>query len=436
MRKVAAALLCATLAASPAVSQNASSSTSKPAASPQITKRTAEVLAILQGAGSVTETFHPTFLAEVPPEKLATITAGLRTQYGAPLKITRLTPRAVNQAEFDVYYERGTAHMSVVLGGAEAAHKVTGFWITQVARSNDNFDSVTHDLDALPGRTALAIYRIDGEKLSPLVATGETQRLAVGSSFKLAILAALDADIRAGKRKWSDVVPLTHKSLPSGQLQNWPDRAPLTLYSLAALMISISDNSATDTLLHLIGRERVSAFATQRDMLDRMGLPMLSTLEAFVFKEPEHAALRQQWKAGSAAQRSALLDQHSRRWTTADTKGAMMAGTPQSIDTIEWFASPRQMANTLLWFARDGSPEARAILGINAGLPGAMRQGWRYVGFKGGSETGVIAANYLLTDEEGRNYIVSAAWNDSNKAVSTEQFFAIVNRAINTAAPK
>jgi beta-lactamase class A len=37
------------------------------------------------------------------------------------------------------------------------------------------------------------------------------------------------------------------------------DGIALTLHSLASLMISASDNTATDLLLHVVGRENVGA---------------------------------------------------------------------------------------------------------------------------------------------------------------------------------
>lgn len=50
---------------------------------------------------------------------------------------------------------------------------------------------------------------------------------------------------------------LGEKSLPGGILQNWPKGAPLTLHTLAGLMISQSDNTAADTLLEILGRDVV-----------------------------------------------------------------------------------------------------------------------------------------------------------------------------------
>src|SRR5205085_7243909 len=85
--------------------------------------------------------------------------------------------------------------------------------------------------------------------------------LAVGSAFKLGVLKALKDQIDAGTRKWSDVVELQASdiSLPSGTLQIWPVGSPFTLHTLAGLMISISDNTAADMLLKLVGRDKVEA---------------------------------------------------------------------------------------------------------------------------------------------------------------------------------
>ena len=78
----------------------------------------------------------------------------------------------------------------------------------------------------------------------------------MGSAFKLGVLKALKEQIAGGRHSWDEVAELTAPdlSLPSGIIQGWPMGAPLTLHSLAALMISISDNTATDVLMRVVGR--------------------------------------------------------------------------------------------------------------------------------------------------------------------------------------
>ena len=71
----------------------------------------------------------------------------------------------------------------------------------------------------------------------------------------------LRRQITEGQRSWQDVIELesSYKSVPSGFLQTWPNGSLLTVASLAALAISPSDNTATDSLIYLVGREAIEA---------------------------------------------------------------------------------------------------------------------------------------------------------------------------------
>src|SRR3546814_19943485 len=93
----------------------------------------------------------------------------------------------------------------------------------------------------------------------PLASAHADRQFATGSTFKLYILGELAAQIAAGKRRWSDVVPLSHLSFSSAGTANWPTGTPVTLQTLATWMISVSDNGPTDPLTHLLGREALHA---------------------------------------------------------------------------------------------------------------------------------------------------------------------------------
>ncbi|MCX6141540.1 MAG: hypothetical protein NTX15_12095 [Candidatus Kapabacteria bacterium] len=60
---------------------------------------------------------------------------------------------------------------------------------------------------------------------------------------------------------------------------------------------------------------------------------------------------------------------------------------------------------------------------------------WSYVGYKGGSETGVINMTYLLRHKNGDWYGLSVSWNRSDAAVDNISFAGIVERAIQLIAP-
>ena len=94
-----------------------------------------------------------------------------------------------------------------------------------------------------------------------LYAGGARERFAVASSIKLYILGALIDEVNRGKRRPEDVMLLRRDRIapPSSEMAGWPVGSPATLHTYALKMISISDNTATDHLIHLLGRRRVEA---------------------------------------------------------------------------------------------------------------------------------------------------------------------------------
>jgi hypothetical protein len=80
------------------------------------------------------------------------------------------------------------------------------------------------------------------------------------------------------------------------------------------------------------------------------------------------------------------------------------------------------------------NPNARAILSRNPGIGPDGAAHWRYVGFKGGSEPGVITLNYLVETRSGEWLAVTGNWHNPKAAVSTLTFAALMNRALLLAA--
>src|SRR5439155_8727945 len=106
--------------------------------------------------------------------------------------------------------------------------------------------------------------RLGPARPGPLLAAAPDEPLAIGSSFELWVLAELAREVESGKRKLDDVVLLCEDALshPSGFFYTWSAGAPVTLHTLASLMISQSDNTATDMLVRMLGREPIeSVFA-------------------------------------------------------------------------------------------------------------------------------------------------------------------------------
>ena len=227
--------------------------------------------------------------------------------------------------------------------------------------------------------------------------------------------------------QWTDVVALGRPSLPSGVTQNWPADLPVTLATLATQMISISDNTATDTLIETLGRTKVD---TMRATIGQTpgSLPVLSTLDAFMLKMPASDALRKRWVAGDLADRRRVLNELEP--TVAAIDASALVGLPLHIDTVEWPATMVEIAGVLDTIRRSESKTALDILAVNQSLSAADTGRFDKVGYKGGSESGVIAMSWLLRAKSGDWYVVAGAWNDPEKAVDNSVFSGLMMRVV------
>jgi hypothetical protein len=216
-----------------------------------------------------------------------------------------------------------------------------------------------------------------------------------------------------------------YKSLPSGVLQDWPNNSPLTVHTLATKMISISDNTAADQLLFYAGRDEVERRLATFGMKDpAANQPFLSTRELFRLKSS--AALRQEFLAADVAGRRkllALIDEMP-QLKQADLEW----NGPIDVDRIEWLASAADMCRLLAWLDAHGGDTAHAIMAVSTGkvLPDSRLA---YVGYKGGSEAGVLSMNWLVHARDGRRYAMSSIWNNSRDEVDLENLVGLMAAA-------
>lgn len=410
------------LAAAAPLAATAQTVPSTVATDPAVRARAEALVPVLAGKPGYDTLFAAVFRQAVPAPRFASLTQSLRATLGAPRDIAQFQPIGRWAATAVVRYERGSATMRLVLDPA-APHAITGLLVTGTALAGDTAVRIRTDLAALPGTAQLGLYALDGDVPAPVFAAGGDTPAPLGSAFKLWVLAETARQVAAGMHRWDEVVPIGPRSLPSGMLQAWPAGAPVTVQTLATLMISISDNTATDTMLTLLGRDRVDAMAA------RYGgtVPVLTTREAFAIKADR--ALTTAWIAAAPAQRGAMLAAQAQRIASAPIDPLLFSSGPVASEGVEWFAAPRDMAR-LLASLRDAGPVVRDILSINPGIAPATAGRFGYVGFKGGSEPGVIALNVLVQAKDGRWYAVTGSWHRPDAAVEEAPFLALVTRAL------
>ena len=402
--------------------------------SEQLEARVSDVLRLLQGEEIETEVFDENFRNAVPPAQFRTLTAQVRAQQGEPLAVESIAPQSANSAILRIRFEKAIGTLSVALE-ASPPHRISGLLLTSFEDAATSLDEVLATIDALPGRQGLLIQRLEEADPRPIASLDPDGRYAIASSFKLYILAELDRAVRAGERQWSDVVQLGPKSHPSGISQNWPDKAPMTLHTLATLMISISDNSATDTLIRVIGQERLAEIVRIAGHHDPAEMyPMLMTRQASALKMPVHAERRDRFLAANPAEREKLLAEFDKALTLESLDLRLLTSKPNFIDQLEWFATPRDMIRLLAYIDRNASDETRSLLTVNPGIGQDAARKWSYFGYKGGSEPGVLSYNFLLRSNAGESYAVSLLWNNEAASLQDSALLALTTRLLNLLA--
>lgn len=417
------------LAAAPVLSQPPQPPAPARQASPALQTGAEQVVALLKGEAQPAAIFTPAFLAAVPEAQIRGVIAQFTAQYGAVQGLAGVDAASAETGIIHIRYARALVHMQLAIEPAPP-HLVQGLQLTGADMTGDTMAAVLAELGALPGEVSFAVARL-GDGAPVLTSSlGPDRALAIGSTYKLFILAELSRQVRAGQRRWSDVVPVDRRSIAGGTVASLPPGAPVTLHTLASLMISVSDNSATDILLHVAGRENVEQTMAAMGVRDpARNRPLLSTLELGLLKAAPATAFALWQQADEATRRQLLANDYAAR-DASRINIALFAGNPIRIDSVEWFASASDLARAMDWLRLHGDDSARAILAINPGLPPQARGAVAYAGFKGGSEPGVANLTYLVRTSAGAWYAVSAGWNNPAAPVDENRLAGLAARAV------
>ncbi|MGW4943002.1 serine hydrolase [Actinoplanes sp. NPDC004185] len=279
-----------------------------------------------------------------------------------------------------------------------ASGLITGLRLTPYLPAPTTWTAVDSSLRTLAPRVSFAAMRISPAGCRLVHGRNPDTVRPWGSAFKLYVLGALAEAVKSGRLSWDTELPLNPawKSLPSGVMQNEPDGTVHTLTEYADHMIAISDNTATDHLIHRVGREAV------RRQFTRFGnsapnAPVLTTREFFALKGWHYPAAASSYAALSPALRARMLPLLDRVPLTSITAWP----NPRMIDKVEWFGSPVDMCQAYAGLWRQHEPAVNAALTINDGGVGLPTAEFPTVWFKGGSEPGVLTLNYFARAADG-----------------------------------
>ena len=342
------------------------------------------------------EWFAESFLKAIPLIKVAEVLASVQFELGPYQSIQ---PFGEN---FHALYERGKQLVEIKIDDVGQIN----YLLLKPVAVDPTPETAIEILKSFPGQTNLLILEED----RPIASYNADLPLAVASSFKLAVLTALQEKIENGDLSWNDVIELRpeDKSM-GGFLVNWFDGAVLTVESLAALMISVSENTATDTLMHLLGREAIMPHESRNK-------PLLTTREAFVLKSPTSEDLLLRYRNGNLSERIVVLQEVA---SAPPPDPKLFTNTPTALD-VEFFYTPQELCDLM-----SGVADLPLMI-MNPGISGS--KSWERVAFKGGSEPGVLNLTLLLKSKNGKTFRVSATWNNPLAALDEAAFIDLINR--------
>lgn len=366
-----------------AAEATASESTPEVDAPPASSDEARAALERLFSEDASAEQFAPSFLDAVSFDELQSVISNLETQLGVFERVE------LEGEQFNVVFAEGSVPTTINLDNNGL---IDGLFFATPISNLESLDDVVNELEALPGVSLLVTQ--DDETIASL---NEEESLAVGSAFKLAVLRAL----KESGRSLDEVVELdpAWKSLPTGFLQDWPDDTPLTLATLSALMISISDNTAANALIETLGRETIEPYAG-------VNVPLLNISEAFKLKMPANEDLLTTFSEGDEAAKREVLEQLDERPLPQVSE---LSSEPVAIDTAEWFFTSSELCDLI------ESVADMPAMSINPGL--ANPADWESVAYKGGSEAGVLNLTSYLEHSDGRTFCVVLTQNDSEAAL-------------------
>ncbi|MBY0311482.1 MAG: serine hydrolase [Phycisphaerales bacterium] len=379
--------------------------------------------------------FAPSFLKAVPMAQLRSVAAETFREHGAFTLVEVMEGAKENALVARVRSTKSDKH-HLLRVGLDAQGQIETLLIqpdTMVAvPALKNWKELDALASRVSERAAIGVFEIvpaladnggEARTIRTIHVLNGEESLAIGSTFKLWILGALAERVRAGEIAWDQKLAISaeRKSLPSGVLQNRPVGEELPISEYALKMISISDNTATDHLLHHVGRTRTEAFMRAHTSVPERNTPMLSTRDMFALKLSGSDELPKAYLAASEAQRREMVEVGGK--VSSVTPQLLLAAfwkAPRFIETLEWFATPVDLAKTFATLDglmdEPGNGPLITALTANPGVP-MSKTVWTRIAFKGGSEPGVLNLTWLLMRDDGRKFVLTLGFNDTRKEI-------------------
>lgn len=423
---------------------------STPAAD-QITWVLEQLSATSTSAQDITDRFDPAALMSVSVAQWQAFFDTLRSTVpnGTAQDIITMTPTSVRLLVGDASNPASGQFMT--LGVSYTSGLITSFGSsgfplngssTGAADQNLTFASAATKLETIAEDVGVLVARIDeNNQCVPIFEQKADNVYGTASIFKVWTMGAVAQAINEGVVAADQMIPIISDNLVLGGTINNQVGAMFPVVDLAAMMLGISDNTATEHLFQLVGRARNEAMLDVFNHANQDAMePFLGMNEAFhlYFTVPEADAL-----AYVTATQQERRDYVDTVLTPLGPVTSFAQSNPSVLVSGLWQASPydvcaamagmRQFSDVSEGFAVADQAYGAETLVVN------LRDKWERVWFKGGSladnNAGLRVLTYgwmLESDSRGTFAVILMGNNDSGGAARIDQgpFSSVASRIL------
>ncbi|MBD8504919.1 serine hydrolase [Hoyosella sp. G463] len=370
------------------------------------------------GEDELRERFTEDFLANVSPEELNSTLE----QFGG---FTTESIASDEPDELVIVASANEERLNIAVAVNEEG-RIAGLTISPAAPEMPapptGWDDLDERLDGIAPDSSFLAARMDADgSCASVHERAATETVPIASVFKLFVLDAVARALGEGTISPDTTVTVRDatKSWPTGVLQDEADGTAVTVTEATELMMALSDNTATDLLIDLVGRDAVEQSFASITGDPESNAPLLNTREMFLLKAVDYPVLADEYSGlDSATAKRDFIEGTLASTGLPPVSEASGWTAPRHVDEIEWFASLSEVCEAYAALADHEEPLVEASLSLNDGGIGLDEQQWPTVWFKGGSEPGVLALSYRAVDEDGQAVFVALVSRDPGLDIS------------------
>jgi hypothetical protein len=300
-----------------------------------------------------------------------------------------------------------------------------------------SWSEIDQTLAALAPNVSFLAARVSNGSCLPIHQLASSTPRPLASEFKLFVLGALAHQVGTGQVGWNQELTVENQlkssgnPVGSGSLQFSPDGTKVSVQETATKMISISDNTAADMLINLVGRSAVESQVQNWSSTPELDVPFLTTRETTLLHYANYPMLANAYLSRTPSEREAFLGSAVDPLPLGEVREST---EPRDIDKIEWFGSPDDVCRAFVGLQQLShqpmlSPIA-SVLSVSRGGVGLDPSEWPTEWFKGGSEPGVLTVGFMATNSKGQTFVVSAMLSNAKAALAPSATVALLEVAV------